>query len=331
MKSLSKLAPIAKQTLLQSGYTLVELLVGLVVASTTLGLAFTVVFFNRNLYVKDNARINTNQNLRTSLDIIGSDIRQAGEYITDRNFPVLIVQNDPMNGDTLTLRRGLEDTILPVCINVSNGTSNIAIAIPNPVQDECSRVARDADPTEIWPDNIYAWQNLRSSLSGNQARAFIFDVDNSPIDGEYFIYSGEVRNPESTPANPDTPSTYSITSTTSGWTNSYSTGGTELPSLALLEERKFYLDGNNLVLEITDTEETSGVQPVAGNVTDFQVTVTMQDGTVVNQFSPGDNWSKIASVDVTLSGETSYSATESIEQTLTSSFLPRNVLSFILN
>ncbi|MGK7907558.1 MAG: PilW family protein [Synechococcus sp.] len=328
MKFLNPIISVNPNTAWQRGFSLAELLVTIAVGTATIGIAFTVAFNNRNLYIKDNARTNTSQNLRVAMDTIGSDIRQAGEYITNRNFPVIILENDAA-GDTLVVRRGLEETILPVCSDVSGSNTSISIALPSPVNEQCSRVGRDTDPTEIWPDNIYNWQTLRTGQTGQQGWAFIFDFDNSPTDGEFFTYSGESRVPESTPADPDTPSTYSVTRTAGAWSNSYSTGGANLPSLTLLEERRFSLDGDgNLVLETIDFTTQTGAQFLVNGVTHFQVTVTMQDGTVLTQFQPGDDWSQIASIDVSLSGETFYSATESIDQTLTSSFLPRNVLSF---
>ena len=328
MKLLHSTPTIKEQTKAEMGFTLVELLVGLIISGILAGLAFTVTFHNRNLYVRDNARINTNQNLRAAMDLLGLDIRQAGEYITDRSFPTILLQDDPA-GDVLVLRRGLDETSLPVCSDVSGSTTSIAIALPATPIEECGRIARDDDPAQIWPDNIYAWQTYRTTFPSSQVFAFIFDEDNSPDDGEFFLYNDETRVPASTPVDPNTPSTYSVTRTPGTFSNTYSVAGSDVPSLTLLEERRFYLDtSGNLVLETIDSNGQTGAQLVVGSITDFQVTVTLQDGTILTTFNPGDDWSEVASVDVTISGETFFSSTGSISQTLSSSFLPRNILSF---
>ena len=326
--------PVAHKSLHSNvrGYSFLELVVGATLASLTLSLAFSVVFSNRNLYVRDNARINTNQNIRTAIDLIGADVRQTGEFITDRNFPVIVLTDDPVNGDTLTIRRGLEETLLPVCLDVVDGVTDIAIALPNPAIAACSRVAREADASGVWPDNIFTWQTIRQDANGNSINAFIFDEDNSPSDGEFFVYTDERRTPAEAPVTPDSLSTYALTSNNGTWLNSYSPDGANLPTLALLEQRRFWLDENgNLVLDFVDVDGNVNNQFVVSDVTEFQVQLTMQDGTVRTTFNPGDDWSQIASVDITLSGSSAFNATDSIDQTITSSFLPRNVLSFRLN
>jgi prepilin-type N-terminal cleavage/methylation domain-containing protein len=69
------------------GFTLLELLVGLVLMSVIGGLAMDAFLNSSNSFRQDKKDIDTSQNLSAVLEIIGNDIRQAGENINDGTFP----------------------------------------------------------------------------------------------------------------------------------------------------------------------------------------------------------------------------------------------------
>jgi prepilin-type N-terminal cleavage/methylation domain-containing protein len=69
------------------GFTLLELLVGLVLMSVIGGLAMDAFLNTSNSFRQDKKDIDTSQNLSAVLEIIGNDIRQAGENINDGTFP----------------------------------------------------------------------------------------------------------------------------------------------------------------------------------------------------------------------------------------------------
>ena len=79
-----------------AGVTMVELLITVVIGLVILGLTFTIVMANRNLMSRDQLNTELNQNLRIGADILGDDIRIAGQGILSPrsgNMP-LTIQND---------------------------------------------------------------------------------------------------------------------------------------------------------------------------------------------------------------------------------------------
>jgi prepilin-type N-terminal cleavage/methylation domain-containing protein len=66
----------------QQGFTLTELLVTMAVFSILGTIGFGIYNSSAKLFSTDQGRINTNQNLRTSLDLMSQDLREAGEGLT---------------------------------------------------------------------------------------------------------------------------------------------------------------------------------------------------------------------------------------------------------
>ncbi len=94
----------------RGGFTLVEILVALGIASLLLGVILSTTLGHRRLYVLDQNRTAANQNLRAALDILVADLRQAGERLP-LDFPAVEVRN----GTELVLRRNLFDVVLSLC------------------------------------------------------------------------------------------------------------------------------------------------------------------------------------------------------------------------
>jgi prepilin-type N-terminal cleavage/methylation domain-containing protein len=72
-----------------NGFTLLELLVGLILMSIVGGLAMNAFVQANTSFGEDKKDIDTSQNLSAVLEIVGNDIRQAGENINDGNFPAI--------------------------------------------------------------------------------------------------------------------------------------------------------------------------------------------------------------------------------------------------
>lgn len=161
------------------GFTLTELLVALIVASFVLSLALRLIVDQRQLVVQDQARTGINQNLRAAIDLVGTDIKQAGERLTGgTSFPVIQVKNgngtvgDPNRFDRLVLQRKLLDQSLPVCQSISSGsvtssTSTIVVSTDtgtgNPPLTSCPFSNGDTDPL---PDNLQQLRDARCSKDG---------------------------------------------------------------------------------------------------------------------------------------------------------------------
>ncbi len=123
-----------KYTHRTAGVTLVELLITVVIGVAILGLTFTIVMANRNLMTIDQVGTELNQNLRIGADIMGDDIRIAGQGIlapTLIDMPLVIqddqivIRNrfiDPITGNTDVerLTYWLQGDILMLRVDLSN-------------------------------------------------------------------------------------------------------------------------------------------------------------------------------------------------------------------
>jgi type II secretory pathway pseudopilin PulG len=101
------------------GFTLIELLVGLVITFTITGLAFDAFINSSNTFRNDQRNIDNSQNLSAILEIIGNDIQQSGEQISEGTFPVIKIEqigsaptdNSMPNSSKITIRRALASSL----------------------------------------------------------------------------------------------------------------------------------------------------------------------------------------------------------------------------
>ena len=88
-----------------------------VIATATL----TIALSTRGMFETDQHRTTVNQNLRAGIDLLGIDVRQAGERLTFDAPAVQIVDGSGGASDTLVLRRNMLDYVLPVCKDILGG------------------------------------------------------------------------------------------------------------------------------------------------------------------------------------------------------------------
>jgi prepilin-type N-terminal cleavage/methylation domain-containing protein len=88
---------LSKSNHFKKGFTLIELIVGLLIMSIVGGLAMNAFIGASKDFSKDKKNIDSSQNLSAVLEIIGNDIKQAGEGINDGNFPVIEFSFDSSN------------------------------------------------------------------------------------------------------------------------------------------------------------------------------------------------------------------------------------------
>jgi prepilin-type N-terminal cleavage/methylation domain-containing protein len=290
------------------GLTLIELIVTLVIGGILLSLTLSLLVSNRKLYVEDLARTEVNQNLRAAMDIIGTDLKQAGERITEENFPVIEVKNS----SELIIRLNLGLPILRTCQNISAGSNTTNIS-----------ATCEANTKE----DLEEWQTHRCSLdkeagcqnnSQERVKAFIHDGNG---EGEYFTYISE-----------DTTNS-SINKLNDGksWKNSYSEGST----IYILEERRYQLIDKKIQV-IVDGNSDRPLKIING-VEDFVIKVSMQNPTIetgVFPFKDNDGntyrWWRLQSIKVNIkSFDPSPGATNLDPDKLKVSgqFFPRNSLS----
>ncbi|MGK7912558.1 MAG: PilW family protein [Synechococcus sp.] len=308
------------------GFSLVELLVATIVASSVIGVASTIVFSNRNLYLKDSSRTQVNQNIRAAIDLVGFDVRQAGERLPD-DFPAVVLNEagNPAGSDTLVVYRSISDIVLNVCNDVNSGsTSDVDVAIvpSDPANLRCL-------PDAVKLSEIGVWETLRND-NGGMIDAYIYDPINRV--GEFFSYdSADTGN-------------FTISRSGGGWTNDYPV--VNAPRLYLMEERQFFLSSLNpdpamcseagefltLVINGDCTNQRFGL---TNDMDDFQVQVCLQSGGACVEsltFSEAANsvtgWTDISSIDVSVTSSKDFAAGRDTSRTVESRFFPRNVLSF---
>jgi prepilin-type N-terminal cleavage/methylation domain-containing protein len=92
------------------GFTLLELLIGMIITLIIGGLAMQAFINASATFSKDKKTIDSNQNMSAVLEIIGNDIRQAGENISESTFPV--IEFNIANASETTLMSGSSKIII---------------------------------------------------------------------------------------------------------------------------------------------------------------------------------------------------------------------------
>jgi prepilin-type N-terminal cleavage/methylation domain-containing protein len=123
---------------LNKGFTLLELLVGLIIMGLVSGLAMNAFLQASNSFNRDKKNIDTNQNLSAVLEIVGNDIRQAGEGINEGNFPSiefdLVTATDIAAGlqsgsSKIVIRKAIAPQPLTLCQTIPANVSPLPIQL----------------------------------------------------------------------------------------------------------------------------------------------------------------------------------------------------------
>lgn len=285
------------------GFTVMELLVAMTMTSLVMAMVIGHVFLIRERYLDDIVRTRINSNLRSGMDIVSMNIRQAGENLQTR-FPVVELTNGAgALPDTLTLRRNLVNEVLTICVAAGAGATTLMVSSAALGVPEC--VPGNVSPLRT------VFENFRTANDGS-VRAFVYnqltgsgqfvDFTGSGISGgEHYIQ-------------------------TSGVSAAYPA---RTSNVYLLEEYQFTRNTVENTLQLIMDGETSEPQAVSFSVTDFQVTIDMDDGTQVSalNFSSTQRWRDIRQVRVRLAGQETRRDRQ-ISSSIESAYFPRNVLSY---
>ena len=291
------------------GYSLIEVLTALAVASVALGAALTLTLSSREGYTNDQNRTQINQNLRGSLDLMGIEVRQAGERLPS-DFPALEI-GDGTSGapDTLTLRRNLVDIVLPVCGDLSQGSTDSEVQ----VADSGGSPAQGCQPLPDtdgngWPDNIDAWRSYLASRGGS-TWAYVYN----PVAhaGEWFEYDGDGSDAD-----------HLSRGDGEAWLRDY--GVNQQCRIYLLEQRVYRLQGD-LLQFLFNADDQNPINLGAG-ILDFQAIARFADGSVSTQLDASTSWAGLSAIEITLTGESRFDG-RTLTRDLTARFFPRNVLS----
>lgn len=285
-----------------SGFTLVELMVTSFLGLIMLAMMLSATTSNRRLYKYDLVRTRINQNMRSALDIMGMDVRQAGENLFS-TFPAIELVNGTSGApDELVIRRNTLDEVFNICQQISSGSGNATVYVADNGQ------AQPGCDTTSNLNSYNRWHNTRVA-GGGTIKAYVYN--RSTKLGEFFNYSGENS----------TVSQYTLTRSGGTWTNTYDVGAS---SIYVLEEWRYRVRDN--VLQIVTNQDSVNPLNVVDGVNDFQVSIPMQDGTTKSTFIPGDDWSKIKALEISMTGQDRAQG-ETLNRTVTAQFFPRNILS----
>ena len=295
------------------GFTVIELLIATTVGVAIIGISISLVLSNRRVYDLDRARTELNQNLRASLDLIGTDVRIAGQRLP-ADFPALSISG---NGTVLTVRTSRISTVLPVCAPLSEGSNTIVVAEESSITPGCSRIA--VSPSDARHAPLVDFQAERTRGGATVTAAYIFDPatrcnDATRLRGEFFTYAGE-NNPTSGPV--------SLSRAGSNLSRSYPVGS----RIYLLEQRQYSLNNGLLELSVNG----SAPQAVANNISTvrFEAFVGNATSPVAGFCDASGNtllWKTLGRVLVRLEGRIQARGSD-IRRVLEADFLPRNVLS----
>jgi type IV pilus assembly protein PilW len=286
--------------------------VALAVAGILLGLLLPIVLSNRRVVQLDQARTSANQTLRAAQQLLGSDVRIAGERFGEGLALSPIELSVSGDDSVVTLRRNLEDA-LPVCEALSSGDTSILVADwdGSTGEPQCA-VNRTVDVggTE-WPATLAAHRQLAEDAGGS-LRAFLFDP--STRTGQWFEMT--------VPTGSSQPDSVSCASDCA-WDASANYGPVSESYVAILETIVYRL--NDGVLERVDVS-SGEVLRIASGIASFDVTATFADGSTATELASDADWREIASLELDVRVERREG--ESLaDRSLQTRLFPRNVLS----
>ncbi len=285
----------------EKGFTIMELLVASSLSTVIMGLVTANILASNNVYFEDVIRTSINSNLRAGMDIVSTNVRQAGENLQP-SFPAVELLNGMGNApDTLILRRNKQAEVLTVCNDINAGATVADVSDESRPNSVCKRVNAD---------RLFDSFEAQRLDEGGTTRVFLYNQVNNT--GEFVEFS-------------DTDLDTNIEMQISGPLNSYPAISS---SIYLIEEFRFSLDTITETLELYINGDLSTPAPVAFDTNELSIQVEMQDGTMLNNFdaSAGHVWKEIAQISITLGGEVSRK-NRTMSSSITAEYFPRNVLS----
>ena len=281
------------------GFTLLELIVASSLGLLIVAMALASTSSMRNLYLHDTTRVRLNEDLRGTMDVIGQNIRIAGEGFGSSFPAIMIVDNGDF--DELILRRKILTDVLRVCIPIPSGSAidvTFADNTLSPLPQGCAVTDNQSKFT--------AWEAYRESQPGNQTLAYLFDGDS---EGEWFYHVMSNQGA----------SALSISSGSGSWSHEYPVNA----AAYVMEQWHFRVVDGTLQLTIDNQAEPFNV---AFGISEFQIEATLQDGSTQTSLDEDDDWTQLRAISVNMTGEEQYRG-KTIERSVLATFFPRNVLS----
>ena len=341
-----------------AGLSLVELLVTAVMSTVILSVTLGLIVTQRRQYLNQQSATDVGQTLQAGMEMMGNDIREAGEYAgIQTGLPILLLTGGATGAPNLVIQRKLIGQELNVCQDITAGTSISAITVAIKGDLNCGYSDGDAigSPGYGIPDDVQEWKAFRCQqdgdagckvppppgcqLSGGSGRecaiAYLYDAVKGQ--GQFFAYVGE-RAADSKHYQILVERLRSdLISSDPLFTAGYSK--TDRPRLYILDQRQYSLSAPNaagdriLQLQFTDAQHSASYK-IVNQLRDLQIRILSRtlSGTVYqDQFNagspPGDPWRTVQAVEVTLSAANSAPNAATPLQSFTSTFYPRNAAS----
>ena len=305
------------------GFTILELLIALAVGGLVLSMALALTLANRDLMSADEARTALNQNLRSGADIIGDDIRIAGERLRGSPptlMPIVIRNN------TIMLRNNEEDIVMTLCQDKLR-VSDTKIYISREGTSTHSGCQSSPEKAQVWKDRRTGKEGKPGYNPNGTVLVYVHKPDTSGnpnqdnSQGEFFQYKSEGKDSGG----------FFIVRPSGGSGKEYTalTGPSAnpkfQPKMYFLEERRYELKDGVIKLRTSDNLGPEGVG-VIDNVSEMGIVAVMNDGTRQSTLDKPSDWLKLRAIEITLEGTVTVRG-KPITRKLVSQIFPRNVLS----
>jgi prepilin-type N-terminal cleavage/methylation domain-containing protein len=189
------------------GFSLVELLISMALSTTIIALASQTLLKVQESSSTSQKKVDINQKMSSVLEIIGREIRQAGELITDADFPT--VQVIPLNFEADPVKRPVSLIVyraisnpISMCTAFPAGANvnQLTFAISTTTNLPCQVLPAAVTGTNIFPADAQAgWVDQRTAAVGGRRLGMVATRPVLPVGSPRtfvpFIYNSEISAP----------------------------------------------------------------------------------------------------------------------------------------
>jgi prepilin-type N-terminal cleavage/methylation domain-containing protein len=193
----------------KEGFTLIELLVGMTLTVVVASLAMQALVRTQSSFNEDQKKVANNQKMSSVLEVVGREIKQAGELIVESGFPIIQVKSlnaGANKGASIIIYRALSDPI-SICQDYVAGTATTSFFFATDKKLPTAGVDNNelkpyctVDPgvaptlaisgTDIFPvKQQKGWVNQRNSESNGKSLGMVYYTRERAI--QPFVYTGE--------------------------------------------------------------------------------------------------------------------------------------------
>lgn len=187
------------------GFTLIELLVGMAITSIISVMAIQIITQISKSFNEDQKTTVNGQKMSSVLEIVGREIRQAGESVVETSFPTIQIRERGNKGASIIVYRALSEPVT-ICKGYAVGTTNITelifatdksvLGAVNAAKPFCTVETAEVG-AEVFPlSRKQGWINkrLQSPLTIEGKKALfgsIYSITNKSL--KTFIYTSEAK------------------------------------------------------------------------------------------------------------------------------------------